>query len=64
MGLSVMIGVSCYLRPSELPSLASKNLVAPAAPASQHWSLLLQPSEGDKRSKTGGADDSLTIDSQ
>ncbi|CAK0810365.1 unnamed protein product, partial [Prorocentrum cordatum] len=63
MGLAVMIGVSCYLRPSELLNLTSDNLVAPASPVSQYWSLLLHPSEGEKRSKTGDADDSLIIDS-
>eukprot|EP00959_Pyramimonas_sp_CCMP1952_P039869 833590-Pyramimonas_sp.AAC.1 len=63
MGLAVMIGVSCYLRPSELLNLTSNDLVAPASLVSQYWSLLLHPSEGEERSKTGDADDSLIIDS-
>ncbi|CAK0807139.1 unnamed protein product [Prorocentrum cordatum] len=63
MGLAVMNGVSCYLRPSELLDLTSDNLVAPTSPVSRYWSLLLHPSEEEKRSKTGDADDSPIIDS-
>eukprot|EP00959_Pyramimonas_sp_CCMP1952_P029142 611315-Pyramimonas_sp.AAC.1 len=63
MGLAVMNGVSCYLRPSELLNLTSDNLVAPTSPVSRYWSLLLHPSDEERRSKTGDADNSPIIDS-
>ncbi|CAK0908464.1 unnamed protein product, partial [Prorocentrum cordatum] len=56
-GLAIMIGVSCYLRPSRLLNPTSSNLVAPTSHASQHWILLLHPSEKEDRSKSGGAND-------
>ncbi|CAK0791762.1 unnamed protein product, partial [Prorocentrum cordatum] len=60
MGVAVMNGVSCYLRPGLL-NLTSANLVAPGSLVSQYWSLLLHPSEREKRSQVGDADDSLII---
>ncbi|CAK0852231.1 unnamed protein product [Prorocentrum cordatum] len=60
MGVAVMNGVGCYLRP-ELLNLTSANLVAPGSLVSQYWSLLLHPSEREKRSQAGDADDSLII---
>ncbi|CAK0862261.1 unnamed protein product [Prorocentrum cordatum] len=60
MGVAVMNGVSCYLRP-ELLNLTSANLVALGSLVSQYWGLLLHPSEREKRSQAGDADDSLII---
>ncbi|CAK0824647.1 unnamed protein product, partial [Prorocentrum cordatum] len=63
MAPAVMIGASCYLRPPEPLNLASENLVATAAPASQYWSPFSHPLEGGERKTTGDAHDSLTNDS-
>ena len=64
MGMAVLLCVSCYLRPGELMGLTRASLVRPASCISKHWCLLLFPSEGVERSKTGTTDDSIAVDSE
>eukprot|EP00969_Alexandrium_andersonii_P134737 5960786-Alexandrium_andersonii.AAC.1 len=64
MGLATLLMVSCYLRPSELTGLERRSLVAPASCVGGHWCILLGPSEGVRRSKTGATDDSIMVDSE
>ena len=62
MGVSLLLGLSAYLRPSELLRLRGESLVPPSS-ASPNWCLLMHPSEGAARSKTGTVDDSIQLDS-
>ena len=64
MAIAVLLGVTCYLRPSELVNLQKMSLVAPAQDITAHWSLLLFPQEAEKTSKTGSKDDSIAIDNK
>lgn len=62
MAVGVLLALSAYLRPSELLRLRGESLVPPSS-ASPNRCLLMHPSEGAARSKTGTADDSITLDS-
>ncbi|CAK0795079.1 unnamed protein product, partial [Prorocentrum cordatum] len=63
-GSGVLLMVDAYLRPSELLSLRRGSLVAPARGGPTDWSLHLFPQEEIKRSKVGGADDTVVMNSE
>ena len=63
MALFVVISASTYLRPGQLLALAPERVVEPRHGASQYWSLLINPEEMGKPSKTGDYDLSLMVDS-
>ncbi len=66
IGLCLLIGFSCYLRPREMSSLLVAQLVPPLAAGGLHfakWGLILHPSELLIRSKTGHWDESILLDS-
>ena len=63
IGVAVLIGLCCYLRPSELLSLTPASLLRPNRFALAKWSIILFPEQEAARSKTGVADDSIILDS-
>ena len=74
MGMAVLLGFFCYLRPRELTGLMTHQLIPPAdreegsAPAGQsifmNWSLLLRTLDELVASKTGHYDENIVIDSK
>ena len=64
LSIMVLLSVECSLRPSEALSLTGRSLLPPAASAVRHWVVLLFPQENRQRSKVGGADDTVAIDSE
>ena len=72
MGIAVLLGFFCYLRPRELTDLLASQLLEPtggpttsaAATAFTTWSILLHSFEGLKASKTGHFDENLPLDSE
>jgi len=62
VGLFVVLSVSTYARPSALLVLRPEWIVPPMS--GHRWSLLLNPPEGKRPSKTGEWDASVTLDSK
>jgi len=62
MGMATLLGVTCFLRPSEMMGIRRVGLQRPSSSICAHWCLLLFPEEFEERSKTRSADDSIPID--
>ena len=63
VAIAVLVGVDCYLRPSELLGLTPASLVPPSPESSGAWALLLHPSSRFARSKVGESDETLLLNS-
>ncbi|CAK0818448.1 unnamed protein product, partial [Prorocentrum cordatum] len=63
-GFGVLLMVSAYLMPSELLSLRRGSLAPPARGGLTDWRLRLFPQEKIERSKVGGADDAVVMNSE
>eukprot|EP00974_Lingulodinium_polyedra_P089659 8693690-Lingulodinium_polyedra.AAC.1 len=60
MGAAIVLAFACYLRPCELLSLRSCDIVPPPArgpPRARKWTLILRPAEVGLCSKTGARDE-------
>ena len=54
--------LEAYLWPGEMLSLKPANFLAPMASGVRSWEILLVPQTETARSKTGGADDTVSLD--
>ena len=63
MAVFLLLLVSTYARPNELLRVAKGCVVAPAHNITSVWSLVLNPAEGLRPSKTGAVDESMLLDS-
>ena len=66
MGLALLVGFSAYLRPSELTSLRTAQVIMPQQSGQTHFrypALLLHRFEGLRPGKTGRFDESIILDS-
>ena len=63
MAVLTLLLVDAYLRPCDAFPLRAGQLLPPAVGVSQHWALLLQPSEAGEVGKTGESDDTVILDS-
>ena len=65
MSLALLVGFSAYLRPRELTGLLQSQLLGPqlVSQTLTAWCLLLHPSEGQQRSKSGHFDEGVRLDS-
>ena len=64
MAVFTLLSLSAYLRPSEAMGLRRGDVIAPATGVTQHWSLLVAPSERGLATKTGEMDVSVAMDSK
>ena len=53
--------LTCYLRPSSALRLRRKDMIPPMAGTSDHWSLLVAPSEKNAPTKVGTFDQSVVV---
>ena len=63
MAVLTLLLVDAYLRPCDAFPLRARQLLPPAVGVSQHWALMLQPSEAGEVGKTGESDDTIILDS-
>ena len=63
MAVWICVGLSAYLRPGENMALRKCDAVRPALGMTNHWSVIIAPSDVGLPSKTGDTDDSVILDS-
>ncbi len=64
MAVYVLLAFGAYLRPTEALLLKVHDLVAPSRALSDLWSIVLNPAEDHRTSKTGISDESLIWDTK
>ena len=62
-GVLSLVMFEAYLRPCEMLSLTPSSFLAPARGGVPSWVVLLFPQTAKERSKTGEADDTISLDS-
>ena len=64
VAIAVLVGVGCYLRPSELLALTPASFVPPSPESSGAWAVLLHPSSRFAKSKVGESDETILLNSE
>ena len=63
MAAFLLLGLTTYLRPSQLMSLQRRHLIKPALGITRHWCVLANAVETNTYSKIGDQDVSIALDS-